>query len=112
MLWREVGGGEGFERIAGCLIYDVDPVLALTRYGTTTGLGYEVFLRFKVSVEAAVGEAGSLHEVGDADAVDATLAKEASGDVEDALVVLGFLLAADSHEEALSGAGVMSVLII
>jgi hypothetical protein len=29
-----------------------------------------------VTVEAAVSEAGCLHEIGDADAVDATLTKE------------------------------------
>jgi hypothetical protein len=102
MLWREISSGESFEGIAGGLINDIDPVLAHAAYGTATGLGYEIFLGFKVTVEAAVGEACGLHEIGDADAVDAALAKKTSGYVEDSFVVLGFLLAADSHDAALS----------
>ena len=104
MFWREIGSGESFEGIAGGLINDVDPVLAHASYGTAAGLGYEVFLGFKVTVEAAVGEACGLHEIGDADAVDAALAKQTSGDVQDSLVIFCFLLTADSHDAALSGA--------
>jgi hypothetical protein len=103
MLWREIGGGESFEGIAGGLINDVDPVLAHAPYGTATGLGYEVFLGCKVTIEAAVGEACGFHEIGDADAVDAAFAKQTRGDIQDSLVIFGFLLAADSHDAALSG---------
>jgi hypothetical protein len=98
MLWREIGGGEGFEGIAGGLVDDVGPVLPHPRDSACTGLGDEVFFGFEVAVEAAVGEAGCLHEVGYADAVDATLAKEPGGYVEDSLVVFGFLDTAYFHK--------------
>jgi hypothetical protein len=98
MFWSEVGGGERFDGVAGGLIDDVGPVLPHPQDGTCACLGYEVFLRFKVAVEAAVSEAGCLHEFRDAYAVDAAFAKEPGGYVEDSLVIFGFLDAAYFHD--------------
>ena len=108
MFWREVGGGERFEGVAGGLIDDVGPVLPHTQDSACACLGDEVFLGFEVAVEAAVGEACGLHEFGDADAVDAALAKEPGCDVEDSLVVFGFLDAAYFHDVSLMERGLQS----
>jgi hypothetical protein len=44
-----------------------------------------------------MGEAGGLHQVRDADAVEAPLAKQPAGGVNDAVPVLGGLFPAHSH---------------
>jgi hypothetical protein len=56
-----------------------------------------------VSVETAVGETCALHEIGDADAVDAALSKESGGNFKDSLAILCGLGAAYSHLVCTSG---------
>ena len=101
MFWREIGGDESFDGVAGGLVDDIGPVLAHSQDGACAGLGDEVFLGFEMAVEAAVSEACGLHELGDADAVDATLAKEPGGYFENSLVVFGFLDSAYFHDVSL-----------
>ena len=112
MFWREIGGGECFDGVAGGLVDDVCPVLPHPGNGAGACLGYEVFFRFEVAVEAAVGEAGRLHEIGDTDAVDASFAKEPGGYVEDSLVVFGFLDTAYFHTLSLAERISPSIFII
>ena len=50
-----------------------------------------------MAVEAAVGQVGRLHDVGDADAVESLLAKQRAGRVDNAFAILVSLLPAHSH---------------
>ena len=50
-----------------------------------------------MTVKAAVGEVGRLHDVGDADAAKAFGAKQRARRIDDALAVQGGLFAAYSH---------------
>ena len=54
--------------------------------GVLQGLGQQRLARRKVRVEAAMGESGLLHDVGDADPVEAGAAQRARGRVHDAVV--------------------------
>src|SRR6266481_6374978 len=60
-------------------------------------LGSERCLGRKVVVEAAVGEAGGLHQIGHADAVEAMLAKQAASCLDDALAIICGLLFGQFH---------------
>ena len=62
-------------------------VIALRR-----GQPGELVLGGEVAVEAAVGEAGGAHQLADVDAVDAALAEELGGALDDLLPVLGGVL--------------------
>jgi hypothetical protein len=50
-----------------------------------------------VAVKTAVREAGLLHQVGNADAVEATLAEPFGGDVQNAFTMLRCLFPTDFH---------------
>ena len=58
-----------------------------------------------MAVEAAVGQAGVLHQFGHADAVEAPFAKQTGGLVDDLLTVGGGLFLADSHAGPLAPGG-------
>jgi hypothetical protein len=60
-------------------------------------LGSERCFGRKVVVEAAVGEAGGLHQIGHADAVEATLAKKAASCLDDALAIICGMLFGQFH---------------
>jgi hypothetical protein len=49
-------------------------------------------------VEASVGEPGGFHDIRNADAIEATLAKEVRGSGQDAFAVLLHLLSTDLHK--------------
>src|SRR5207302_9670200 len=57
----------------------------------------QIVFRREVSVEAAVRQAGALHDVGDTDAVVAPLAKERARDLENLFAVGRRLIARHSH---------------
>ena len=67
------------------------------------GLGGEIVLRGKMAVEAAMGQPGPPHHVGHRHPFETLFAEQLAGGIEDALAVLGELLAADFHGRA-SGA--------
>ena len=62
-----------------------------------TGLGGERVLGFEVIVEAAMGEAGGMHQVGDADRLEALLAEQARRGRDPPRLVLRHLLPRKSH---------------
>src|SRR5262249_22457102 len=61
------------------------------------GLGGERLLGGEVVVEAAVGEAGLLHELGEPDAVDPPLAEQPPGGLHDGAAMSGRRIPADAH---------------
>lgn len=65
--------------------------------GGGDGGGEELVFVFEVSVEATVGEAGGVHDVGDGGGFEAAFAEETGGVVEDAGVVFLHFFAGDSH---------------
>ena len=64
-------------------------------------------LAWKVVVEAAMCETRCLHEIGDADAIEAVLAELGAGDLHHVGAVLRSLLAGDFHRSTLLMATVM-----
>src|SRR5262249_45038750 len=58
----------------------------------------EIVLRREVAVEAAVRQAGALHDVGEADPIVPALTKKRSRDVENLLAIGLRLLACHSHD--------------
>src|SRR5205085_2368223 len=65
----------------------------------------EIVFRGEVAVEPAVRQARALHDVGDADAVEAVLAEERPGNLEDLLAVRGCLFACHPHGSTPSDSG-------
>ena len=65
--------------------------------GAPARLDLQVLLRLELTVEAATGQAGLLHQVVDADAIEAALAEEAAGDLDHMLAVSLSLFPADAH---------------
>src|SRR5258708_39605508 len=59
--------------------------------------GGEVVLRSEMAVEAAMREAGAVHDCVDANAIEAFLAKKPRSGVDDPLSILGRLIPADPH---------------
>jgi hypothetical protein len=64
-------------------------------------LGDQLVAGAEVLVEAAVGESGLPHDLGDAGPVGARLAHLRGGDLDDPLVALLFLALAVTHTESL-----------
>jgi hypothetical protein len=60
----------------------------------------EVVFRGKVAVEAAMRQARALHDVGDADAVEAMLTEKGAGDLQNLLPIRRRPLACHSHGSA------------
>src|ERR1700738_1499265 len=60
-------------------------------------LGGEVVLRSEMTIEAAMGEAGAIHDCVDANAVEPFLAKKPRSGVDDPLSILGRLVPGDPH---------------
>jgi hypothetical protein len=93
----QVAVQEGVQRRLGSVRRHGVPTLAGPGKYACTSLNLQIFLGFEVAVKAAMGEAGGLHQVRDADAVEAPLAKQSAGGVDDAVPVLGGLFPAHSH---------------
>ena len=92
---RQVGAHPGGEAAVRLLL----PFLAVGLHGPPRGLGGEVVLGFEVPVEAATRQASGLHQVVQADAVEAALAEQPGGAVEDALPIGFGLLTGDFHRD-------------
>src|SRR5262245_29757354 len=60
-------------------------------------LGGQVVFRLEVTIEAAVRQAGLLHDVGNADAIESPLAKKRPSYVQNPLAMSRRLLARHSH---------------
>src|SRR5690349_18339161 len=70
--------------------------------GPNHGLGRQVLLRSKMTVEATMCEASAVHDLVDTDAIEAFLAKKPRSRVNDSLAVLRCLLPAHPHPFRLS----------
>src|SRR6202011_4832337 len=64
---------------------------------TGAGLRDQVVFRRKVAVEAAMRQPSALHDVGDANSIEAMLAEERAGNVQDLLSVGCCLFPRHSH---------------
>ena len=73
------------------------PIRRRARHGAPACLRNEIVLRREVSVEAAVGEIGGFHNVGDANAGKALGAEQRGRRIDDALPVRSRLFPAYSH---------------
>src|SRR6266851_5142857 len=60
-------------------------------------LGGQVVFRLEVTIEAAVRQAGPLHDVGNADAIESPLTKKRPSHVQDPLAMSRRLFARHSH---------------
>src|SRR6185295_10138381 len=84
----EVEGGNRHERLLPAFALDSGvPLAPRVPKGARARLRRQVLLRAELSVEAAVGEPGILHQVRHADAVEAALAEQPCRRLEDALPV-------------------------
>jgi hypothetical protein len=84
------GASGSFAAMAG----QVSVVRASARWHASTA---KSSLDSKWPIDAAMREAGGLHQVRDADAVEASLAKQPAGGVDDVVPVLGGLFPAHPH---------------
>jgi hypothetical protein len=72
-------------------------LLRRARQSATAGLRGEIVLGLEMPVKAAMRQGGRLHEIGDADPVEAVLAEQLPGDLDDALPIGGCLFPAGLH---------------
>src|ERR1700679_1964706 len=98
MLVCEVAICESLDWIFRLLANCFHPGLSHFRDSQAARLSDQVLLRFEVAVEATVGQARTLHQVGNADPIDAAFSKQPGRQLEDAFSVFCCLLAAYFHD--------------
>src|SRR5580692_792424 len=97
MFWRQVMFEQRRVGAVGRRFDQLGPVRCRPRHAAAAGLGDEILLGGEMAVEAAMGQIGRFHDVGNADAAKALGTKQGTGGVDDTLAMFGGFFPAYPH---------------